>query len=90
MKRHRLKTLPEFFDAVLSGVKTFEVRRDDRDFQVGDILCLEEYDPSIDPLEPESPRRTTGRTCDCRVTYILTGPLWGVSEGCVAMAIVLA
>lgn len=41
---HALKILPRFFDAVISGEKTFEVRKNDRPFQVGDLLALNEYD----------------------------------------------
>ena len=41
---HNLKTLPKYFKAAISGAKTFEVRKDDRDFQVGDILQLQKYD----------------------------------------------
>lgn len=45
MQYHKLKTWPEFFDAVKSGEKTFEVRKNDRHFQVGDWLCLMKFDP---------------------------------------------
>lgn len=45
-RMHTLKTLPEFFDASKRGVKPFEVRKNDRDFQVGDVLELVEFDPS--------------------------------------------
>ena len=38
---HRLKTLPEYFEPAL---KTFELRRDDRDFKIGDMVTLEEWD----------------------------------------------
>lgn len=41
---HRLKTEKKFFNAVCDGKKTFEVRKDDRNFQVGDKLILEEWD----------------------------------------------
>ena len=46
MSEHRLKTWPEFFAAVRSGVKTFELRRDDRGFEIGDQLFLEEFNPA--------------------------------------------
>lgn len=42
---HELKTWPLYFGAVKSGRKTFELRRDDRNFTVGDELQLREWDP---------------------------------------------
>jgi len=42
---HKLKTWPQFFDAVACGVKCFELRKDDRGFEVGDVLLLQEFDP---------------------------------------------
>ncbi|MGH1816612.1 DUF3850 domain-containing protein [Enterococcus casseliflavus] len=42
-RHHNLKILPEYFEAVVSGKKTFEVRKNDRDFQVGDEVLLEEF-----------------------------------------------
>lgn len=43
--RHELKTIPPFFQDVLEGRKTFELRYKDRDYQVGDVLWLREYLP---------------------------------------------
>lgn len=59
---HELKTWPVMFDAVKSGEKTFELRRDDRDFDVEDHLLLREWD-SIGGY--------TGRKILVRVTYVL-------------------
>ena len=42
---HELKCHPEYFYRICSGQKSFEIRKNDRDFQVGDTLILKEYDP---------------------------------------------
>lgn len=43
MNKHELKILPEYFSAVAKGLKTFEIRKNDRDYQVGDLLDLKEW-----------------------------------------------
>lgn len=46
-KSHDLKVHPEYFKLLSSGVKNFEIRKeDDRNFNEGDILFLREF--SID------------------------------------------
>lgn len=45
MTTHTLKCWTEQFAEVRSGRKTFEFRRDDRCFAVGDVLDLREFDP---------------------------------------------
>ncbi|RKJ45990.1 DUF3850 domain-containing protein, partial [Butyricicoccus sp. 1XD8-22] len=42
---HELKIYPEYFKEVICGKKTFEIRRNDRGYKVGDILSLKEFDP---------------------------------------------
>lgn len=61
---HVLKIEPQFFEAVIDGKKTFEVRQNDRNFRVGDYLLLKE-------LNDTRQRIYTGRTALLRVTYIL-------------------
>lgn len=39
---HELKLRREFFDYVRFGIKKFEIRKDDRGFNVGDTLVLKE------------------------------------------------
>ena len=60
---HELKTWPEFFTAVETGAKTFEVRFDDRGMEAGDTLVLREWDPSVCCY--------TGKSLTLRVTYRL-------------------
>ena len=43
MKIHKLKLDTRYFNNVKSGKKKFEIRKNDRDFQVGDILELKKY-----------------------------------------------
>lgn len=42
--KHDLKTLPPYFEDVLNEKKCFELRINDRDYQVGDIFLLREYE----------------------------------------------
>lgn len=41
---HELKIWPAYFREVIAGTKTWELRRNDRDYQVGDLLRLMEWD----------------------------------------------
>ena len=43
MNIHELKTEEPYFNQIYNDIKTFEVRKNDRDFQQGDILHLREY-----------------------------------------------
>lgn len=70
--KHELKILPKYYDAVISGIKTFELRRDDRDFQVGDWIVLREW----------SDGEYTGRETAYGITYVLRNvPDYGLQEG---------
>lgn len=75
---HELKSWPEFYRPVDARVKTYEVRRDDRDFYVGDRLWLREWDPRE--------KEYTGDSLVAQVTHILTTHE-GLTKGFVCMAI---
>lgn len=62
MKTHDLKTHPQFWEQVLLGTKSFELRRNDRDFKVNDFVRLNRFDPSFG---------FTGETQSYAITYIL-------------------
>jgi ASC-1-like (ASCH) protein len=59
---HELKITPEYFALQVSGDKRYEVRRNDRDFQVGDTLILNEWDGE----------NYTGRCITVIITCMLT------------------
>lgn len=40
---HNLKILPQYFNAIVSGKKKFEIRNNDRDFHEGDTVILKEW-----------------------------------------------
>lgn len=42
--QHQLKISSKYFDAVNEGIKKFEIRKDDRDYQVGDVVQFLEFD----------------------------------------------
>lgn len=53
---HELKIWPQYYKRVSDGTKTFEVRNNDRDFQMGDSVTLREYDPEpMNGTVPGSP-----------------------------------
>lgn len=45
-KTHYLKTHSEFYKEVKARKKRFELRKDDRNIQIGDFLMLQEIDPA--------------------------------------------
>lgn len=51
MKIHDKKLIQPYFDAVLSGSKTFEIRKNDCNYQVGDLLILHEFDKKTNQYE---------------------------------------
>lgn len=65
---HELKIHPAYFEAVLSGDKTFEIRHDaDRGFQKGDTVTLREFDPKKSFMDDY---RYTGRELKRVITYV--------------------
>jgi hypothetical protein len=60
---HRLKCWPQFFEPIKRGEKTHDLRRaDDRDFEVGDRMLLEEFDPRT--------KSYSGRRLVVEITFI--------------------
>lgn len=81
---HQLKIRPEYFIDVATGRKTFEVRKNDRDFHVGDFLGLNEL-TSVHGNEI-SEIKETGRFILAEVTYVISDVNY-VKEGYVILGI---
>lgn len=62
MKFHSLKSWPEYFKLTMSGDKDFEIRKNDRDYKVGDVCQLFEW---------KEGRYTGNRSPYYRVRYVL-------------------
>lgn len=88
---HTLKTWPRFYEAVFMGVKTFEVRRNDRGFQRGDKLRLVKWDPAtelyVNKYGEPTPDFYDATQITVRVAYVLNG--FGIEPGFVVMGIEL-
>ena len=79
-KLHDIKIWSVFFDEVQAGRKMCEIRKNDRDYEVGDILNLREFDP-------EGQKRT-GRSILVEVVHILEDTCVGVDRGYCVMSII--
>lgn len=77
MQCHNLKILPQYFKAVVDGTKKFELRKNDRDYQVGDCIFLNEYDGT----------NYTGNSLPVMITYLLKGGQYGLEDGYVILSI---
>lgn len=75
MKTHELKTLPDYFNAQLNGMKKFEVRKNDRGFQCFDTIILREWDGE----------KYTGRKMKKLITYVLGHDFEGIEQGFVVI-----
>lgn len=75
---HELKILPQFFSDVISGKKTFEIRKFNRPFHKGDLLALNEFDTEL--------KCYTGNSCLVYIDYMLDDKEY-CKQGYVVMSI---
>lgn len=73
MRIHELKILPKYFERVVNGEKTFEIRKNDRDFQTGDRIELKEFG--------YTKNKFTGRCVFGTISYIFHGGEYGLEQG---------
>lgn len=77
---HELKTEFQYLLDMKLGNKRFEVRKDDRNFKIGDILIIKEYDPVYGTYGDMQARR--------QINYILPGGQFGIEAGYVVLGLV--
>ena len=80
-----LKTDPAVFQDVLEGKKTFEIRFNDRGYQVGDLIVLKETKFTGQQMGEGRPLIYTGREMQKQISYILSG--YGLQDGWVILGI---
>jgi hypothetical protein len=78
---HLLKINSRHYARLVSGQKLFEIRLNDRDFQVGDAIHFH-----LNNDDPDYMHGKFNPACDWRITYVHGG--FGMQEGYVALSIV--
>jgi len=78
-KIHILKVAQPYWDAIQSGLKPWEFRKNDRNFQAGDYLHLKEVTQDGEDF--------TGRMLEAEITFMLNGPKFGLPEGYCVMTV---
>jgi hypothetical protein len=86
MKTHSLKTDNAVFVLSYAGYKKYEIRFNDRDFKIGDILILDETKYSGEEMSAYGkPLEYTGRQLMRRVDHVLEG--YGLEPGWVILSV---
>ncbi len=78
MKTHELKILPQYYREVVLGNKTYELRKDDRGYNLGDLIVLKEYNNGV----------YTGNEFNVTIKHLLRGcPDYGLKDGYVIISL---
>lgn len=77
MAHHDVKSWPEFFAAIRGG-KPFDLRQNDRNYRVGDLITFNEYD--------DQRGRRTGEKEVRKITYVFEGTGPGAMPPCAGLA----
>lgn len=87
MKEHVLKTDPEIFEQSWEMKKNWEIRFNDRDYQIGDIVVLRETVHTGLDMKMGAKLIYTGRKIEATIAYIMHGPQYGLAERWVIMSL---
>lgn len=65
MTTHIVKSWPQFFEPIVAGIRTSDMRdKTERNYQIGDRMLLQEYDPFKGAY--------TGREQEVEITHIIS------------------
>lgn len=81
--QHKLKCWTPYYLAIVAGDKKFDVRRDDRGFQKGDFVLLEQFDPK--KLKYVTSSNGHRYSIEKEIKYILTGGQFGIEPSYVIL-----
>lgn len=81
MITHALKCYDRYFHRIIAGEKTCEIRKNDRDFQVGDFIILQAVDDEGRYLS-----HCNRSDCTLRITHVLHGGVFGLEAGYCALS----
>lgn len=84
MTTHKLKVFIKYADAIMNGTKTFEIRKNDRGYKVGDKIVFEVVANEGYDFKAEARHPLNGAVY--RIDYILDG-FEGLAQKYVAFAI---
>ena len=82
-QNHYLKIEPKYAQLRREGKKHFEIRKNDRDFRVGDMLHLQEYAPGFGYM-PEGGEEPKGTPTEVAEIVWMTD--FGMAPGYVCLA----
>ena len=70
---HELKIWPQYYELVKSDIKPWEIRKNDRNYQIGDIIRFKEFDPKTNQY--------TGRNFVRRIMFLFKQDGFGLQKG---------
>ncbi len=85
MAIHELKTDPAFYHACYMNDLSFQLRKNDRGYEVGDLIVLRETMYTGEEMQQQGkPLKYTGLYMAYLITYVLCGPRLGLaSDWCI-------
>lgn len=75
--QHEIKCWPQYYCRVIDGAKTFEIRKNDRGYQPGDMVVMREWNPDLHGVDDgktgvyQEPKGYSGRKCSFMIGYVL-------------------